>query len=312
MIVWVTGATGQIGLELCRQLQEQSHEVVALGRGLRQEGPWNDWIEWDLLASSHPTRDPSPPDWVFHLAAQTSSYTARNDPVLDVQTNVLGFVRLLQWVSDAPRPPVVVTAGSATEYSSNDLLIVNEAQDPQPTTFYDVAKATQRLYLEQYAREGWIRGSHLHLSNVYGGRSGHKNERGFVNRAISSALQGKPLASFGHGRYVRDFVHVQDCANALIACAANIETTNRESYLIGTGRGTRIRDVLDLVASEVERQSGVRVAVTEVSPPDGLYEIEFRNAIVDSTKFSRATGWRPSVTIEQGIQMMVTTLSRGG
>ena len=308
MRAWVTGASGQIGLELCRQLQLDGHEVVGLGRGLDQPGPWDLWIDWDLLRTENPAGHLEPPDWLFHLAGQTSSYTARMTPLLDVQINVLGFVRLLESIRDMKFKTFVVAAGSATEFSSYESSWINEKQPLKPTTFYDVAKATQRLYLEQFIREGWIGGSQLHLSNIYGGKSQQNTERGFLNRVIASALRGEPLTHYGHGNYVRDFVHVQDCASAFIACASHTTLTDGESFLIGTGCGTSIREVLDLVSWEVEQQTGVKTTTSATSPPDDLYEIEFRSAIIDSAKFRTATGWTSSITIREGIRATVSMM----
>ena len=301
--VLVTGASGHLGSRLVKSLSKLGYPVFAVSRR-------NSFSEYANV--THIFHDWSQPvtfevpkvDVIFHLAAQTSSYVARGNVVGDINTNVIGTVQLLERVAKTNIQPVFIFAGSMTEYGMTSSEAVNEKMPLSPQTFYEVAKLTTEMYVEQFVREGWLSKSvTLRLSNIYGATSHEQGaDRGFLDRSIWKALSGEPLTYFGSGEYLRDFLNIDDGISALIAAAESSEYMNLPAFNIGTGSGTTIKQALLLIASEAGVLTGNPVPVNQSEFLSSSYQIEMRNSVADSSAFRAASGWVPKVTLESGVR----------
>ncbi len=309
MHVWVTGANGQIGRRVCRRLLAEGHTITGLGRNDMQPSLANYWIDWDMSKESVNTRNAQAPDAVLHLAAQTSAYQARKDPLSDVKSNVVGFVSLLETIREIGSKPHVILVGAATETGFTFGGKITDADRDNPETFYDVGKVAQRLYLNQYHDEGWLYGTTIRLPNVYGGVSSDlQTDRGFINRSINEALLGHDLFYYSDSDYTRDFLYIDDAVSALLETIKQGRNLSGETFLVGTGQGTRIRDVLKEIARQAELITNTPIHVKPALPPSDMYSIERRNAIVDSERFQIRTGWSPQICLVEGIRRMVLEL----
>ena len=299
----ITGPSGQVGSRLVEKLTGSGWKVFALSsHNSFAENSAVTHLTHDWTRIGH--LDLPRIDFVFHLAAQTSSYVARKDVSEDVRTNLLGSVNLLEAIARTGASPVFVFAGSMTEYGISREEFTSEISPVKPQTFYDSAKVSTEIYAEQFAREGWLSKSiTLRLSNVYGGSSQHQGaDRGFLDRSIWRALGKKNLTYFGSGEYKRDFLHIDDVIDALFAVANNSNRLNQSVYNIGTGVGTSIRDALTVVIDESELLTSLRVGLDQAEFPNEAYQIERRYSIVDPRLFRSLTGWEPKVSLRQGIR----------
>jgi nucleoside-diphosphate-sugar epimerase len=218
---------------------------------------------------------------------------------MDLQANVISFLRLLDYVRTQERRPFVVLTGTVTEVGLTDVLPIREDMIDRPITFYDVSKLSAELYLQQYVREGWVEGCTLRLANVYGGiRSGQQRDRGILDRIFAKASAGEAVTVFGDGDNLRDYVYIDDVVSALVAAPAHPRTTSGRTFNIGTGHGRSLKDAFTTVA----RLADSNARIEHVVPPAGLSPIESRNAIIDSSAFSAATGWKPAFTFDEGLR----------
>ncbi len=309
MRTWVTGATGQIGRRLCVELERAGHEITAFSRRRVESPSRHEWVYWDMSCDPFDFRNITRPDVVFHLAAQTSAYQARQDLLGDVTTNVLGFVKLLDALRKTESFPHVILTGAATEVGVTASAVVSDSDPDDPRTFYDVGKVSQRLYLRQSGSEGWLEGTTIRLPNVYGAVGGDAlTERGFLNLSIQRALLGEELHYYSDGEYIRDFLHVNDVVTALMGAMDHRKLVAGETFVIGTGVGTRIRDALAEVARQAESVTQKPVRLEAGSAPNEMYEIDRRNAIVDPVRYMRRTGWKAEVSLEEGIRRTIRDL----
>jgi len=306
---WVTGATGQIGRKLCVELARAGHEVTAFSRGSVDIPSDFQWVFWDMSRDPLDFRNLACPDVVFHLAAQTSAYQARQDLSGDVTTNVLGFIRLLDALRKTESFPHVILTGAATEVGVTASAVVSDSDPDYPMTFYDVGKVSQRLYLRQCGSEGWLEGTTIRLPNIYGGLSENaSNERGFLNMSVRRALLGEDLHYYSDGEYIRDFLHVDDAVTALLSAMNHRESVASETFVIGTGVGTQIRYALAEIARQVEGVTSMPVNLVPAIPPEGMYDIERRNATVDATRFKERTIWKAQVSLREGLRRTISEM----
>lgn len=286
-VVAVTGASGFIGGALVDRLAGVPRQIVRV-----PQRP-----DWDQVVSTA--------DVIFHFAAQTSTTTAAGDPDFDFASNVAPMRALLAACERLHRRPVVLFAGTVTEAGMPERLPVNEDAIDQPVTIYDRHKLTAENDLKSAVAAGTVSGATLRLANVYGpGAPGRNKDRDILNRMIASALRGEPLTVYGAGDYLRDYVFVDDVVAAFLMAAARHEHLTGH-YVIGSGRGTTIREAFDLIAARVEARTGRRVAVRTIDPPAVLSAIEQRHFVADPSRFCAATGWRAACSLSDGIDRTI-------
>ena len=303
MNILVTGASGLVGTALVEHLREQGHDLICQSRQAHEDQPGIRWIKHDLIDDSWEQCSLPDIDVVYHLAGQTSTYNARQNPISDCSANVLAFLKLLEYFRKLGQQPFVVLAGTATEVGMVDQLPINEDVPDNPITFYDISKLTAERYLKQYVREGFAKGCSLRLCNVYGrSQSGQQRDRGILDKVFQRALSGEDITVYGDGNYLRDYIFIDDVVSAMILAPLHVERTNGHEYYIGTGHGIYLKDAFLKVAAMVEKFTGVTVRQRCLPPPEGLSEIEFRNAVVDSSAFTQATGWMPKHDFNSGIE----------
>jgi nucleoside-diphosphate-sugar epimerase len=305
----VTGAAGFLGGRLVSRLAGADCRIIRVARlaqppldqpvvatVLDVTGDAGDRRVWDRLADA---------DVIFHFAAQTSATTAADDPDRDFQANVTPMRQLLTVCRERRRRPMVLFAGTVTEAGIPSRLPVDEDAPDDPITIYDRHKLIAEQDLKAAAANGDVRGATLRLANVYGpGARGRRVDRDVLNRMIRTAIDGGPLTVYGTGEYERDYVFIEDVVDAFVMAAVQPDHVNGRHFVIGSGRGIRIRDAFELIAARVELATGRRVPVT-IDPDTRLSAIEQRHFVADPSQFSAATGWRPSWSLTEGIDRTI-------
>lgn len=248
-------------------------------------------------------------DIVFHFAAQTSVYVANENPVNDLNQNILPMVYLLETCRQQKIKPVILFSGTVTESGMLAYLPVDETHPDNPITVYDLHKLISENYLKYYCRQNLVKGTILRLANVYGpGPKSSNSQRGILNLMVRKALQGEDLVLYGTGEYSRDYVYVQDVARAFLNAAVNIDKLNGNHYVIGTGKGTTLAEAFNLVVEKTFARTGKKVKINSIKPPAELSLIEKRNFIGDSRKFISATGWKADYSLSQGIEAVIQSV----
>lgn len=303
MNILITGANGLIGRALIASMLGSGHRIICQSRRCQKVEPELEWVKHDLVDDSWDDLGLPEIDIVYHLAAQTSTYAARQDPIADLSVNVIGLLKLLEFIRAREMSTFVVLAGTATEVGLSDLLPINERTPDDPITFYDIGKLTAERYLKQYVREGFVKGCSLRLCNVYGRcQAGQRKDRGVLDKIYQQAISGQDITVYGDGNYLRDYIFIDDVVSALIAASESMEQTNGRAFYIGSGQSVKLIDAFLKVISLAERVTGRKVQYKHVQPPPELSDIEFRNAVVDTSAFRSATGWIPQYDLDAGLE----------
>ena len=217
----ITGASGYLASNLAKLLKEIPCTVRRLtgkpGLTPLQGNAIFEDIQGDIRDSSLWDRAMEAVDIVFHFAGQTSVYVADKDPVCDYQANVLPMLLMLEACKKNDVHPDILFAGTSTIVGLPEELPVNETFPDQPVTIYDAHKLMAETYLKCYARMGLARGVTLRLTNVYGpGPKSSSEDRGIINMMVNRALSGKNLTVYGEGKFIRDYVYVDDVLLAFL------------------------------------------------------------------------------------------------
>lgn len=306
--VLVTGGNGFIGSSVIQSLQNFSTTIINVSRQ-----PHGNMIASPII--SEVTGDYSVRFWkdivagvdiVFHFAAQTSSSYANAHPSQDFKSNIAAVVSLLEACQMTGKRPIVVFAGSVTQTGLTTTVPVNENRFDKPSTIYDVSKLLSEQYIRYYACQMQGFGVTLRLANVYGpGPMNSSADRGILNLMVRKAIRGEDLTIYGTGAYTRDYVFISDVVAAFVEAAAVISETNGKHYIVGTGSGHTVAEMIHLVSESVFDLTGKKSTVISVPEPQDLPEIEHRHFVADTTALQSDTGWRAQVDLKTGIDKTV-------
>jgi nucleoside-diphosphate-sugar epimerase len=313
--VLITGGAGYLASNLVTILKELDCRIVRLDR---QEACWApatgpaqisdvygdvcDPLVWEQHLEGI--------DFIFHFAAQTSTYDANAYPVADQSVNVMPILQMLEACRRRETSPTVCFSSTVTVAGIPERLPVDETHPDHPLTMYDLHKQMGEQYLRWYAEQGFVHGVTLRLANVYGpGPRSSRSDRGILNQMIRRALAGEPLTVYGTGEQLRDYVYVEDVAHAFVAAALHGESLSGKCFVIGSGQGHTIAEAIRMVAERCAARTGIEVPVRHVDPPGDLSPIEKRHFVADSRRFYAATGWRPNYTLAEGIDRTLEAFS---
>ena len=240
-------------------------------------------------------------DVIFNLAGQVSHIDSLRDPYTDLEINCRSQLTVLEACRNHNPQVKVVFAGTRQVYGRPDSLPVTERHLVRPTDINGINKAAGEYYHLVYNNVFGIRACSLRLTNVYGPRQLIKhNRQGFVAWFIRLAIEDKTIEIYGDGTQVRDFVYVDDAADAFLRAGAS-NACNGEVFNVGGDRPISHRDFTTLLVNVAE--SG-RVGYVEWPPEKKA--IDIGSFYADSSKFMQATGWRQTMTLEEGLRRTLT------
>jgi len=299
MEVLVTGGAGFIGSHLVDACISAGYEVAVvddLSTGRRENVHpaakfYQVDITGDLLAEVFAEVRP---EIVIHHAAQASVTRSVQDPQYDVMVNVLGTIGILeQCVRWKVRKVVFASTGGAI-YGEPASIPVTEDHPLAPISPYGITKYVGELYLNFYQRAFGLPYVSLRYANVYGPRQDPAGEAGVVAIFIDAMLRGRAPTIFGDGTQTRDFVYVGDVVRAnLLAMRSDIVGV----FNIGTG----IETPVNLLYEKLAQLTGFSAPPVYADPrPGDVYRIA-----LDATRARTLLGWRPQVTLEEGLRRTV-------
>ncbi|HXF57719.1 MAG TPA: NAD-dependent epimerase/dehydratase family protein [Actinomycetota bacterium] len=305
--VLVTGAAGFIGSHLCDRLLAEGKRVVGVddlstGRiaNLSEARTYERFTFHTMDVRAEQLRtvvERHRPEVVMHLAAQPSVAVSMRDPVLDASVNVLGLLNVLEAAVAAGSRKVVFAASGGTLYGEARRFPVPETarRGARPVSPYGISKALALDYLRLYRARHGLDFTALALANVYGPRQDPHGEAGVVAIFTSRMLAGESPTIFGDGTQTRDYVYVDDTVHAFALAAGD-----RASGLVvnvGTGLETSVNRLYQLLA-EV---TGFRGEPRFGPPREG----DLPRSALDLSLASRALGWTPWTTLEEGLRATV-------
>jgi len=311
----VTGAAGFIGSHVTEALLDRGFDVVGLdcftdyyARSAKESNlkpslghPKFQFVEGRLQdVSLGPLLDDV--NVIFHLAAQAGVRKSwGKDFRIYTENNIDASQRLLEACIGRPIQRFVYSSTSSV-YGDNASMPMREDALPQPVSPYGVTKlaAEQLCYL--YHVNHKVPTTSLRYFTVYGPRQ--RPDMAF-HRFIRAALDGTPLTLYGDGEQTRDFTFVGDVVAANLAAAEHGALGC--AYNIGGGSRVSVNHVLEIIARQSGRSLDVRRGATQKG--------DMRDTWADTSRAARDLGFRPAVSIEQGIAAeyeWLASAARGG
>jgi UDP-glucose 4-epimerase len=305
--VLVTGGVGFIGSNLARQLVDLDAEVLLVDSLIPGSGGhlYNlAGVENRLRINIADVRQSSTMNYlvrdrevIFNLAGQVSHIDSMRDPHTDLEINCRSQLTILEACRQHNPATKVVFAGTRQIYGRPDRLPVDETHLVRPTDINGINKAAGEYYHMVYNNVFGVRATSLRLTNVYGPRQLIRhNRQGFIGWFIRLALEGREIPIYGDGSQIRDFVYVDDVADAFLRAGAS-DACNGDVFNVGGTEPVSHRDLVRLLLEEAG--SGT---VRYVEWPEEKRRIDIGSFYSDSSKFTRTTGWTPSIPLREGFR----------
>lgn len=239
-------------------------------------------------------------DVIFNLAGQVSHIDSMQDPYTDLDINCRSQLSLLEACRRFNPAVKVVFASTRQVYGRPDTLPVSESHLVRPTDVNGINKAAGEYYHLVYNNVFGIRGCSLRLTNVYGPRQLLKhNRQGFIGWFIRTAIEGGEIQIYGDGSQIRDFVYVDDAADAFLRAGAS-EGSNGQVFNVGG---------LEPVSHRALAEQLIDVAGTGryrlVDWPAEKKAIDIGDFYADSSLIRQTLGWRPVTGLCDGLARTV-------
>ena len=304
--VAITGGLGFIGSNLAHQLVSLGAHVLLVDSLIPEYGGNLFNIEGvrdrvtvniaDIRQQSTMNYLVQQQDVIFNLAGQVSHIDSMQDPYTDLEINCRAQLSLLEACRRNNPGTKVVFAGTRQVYGKPDTLPVSETHLVRPTDVNGINKAAGEYYHLVYNNVFGVRACSLRLTNIFGPRQLLKhNRQGFIAWFVRLALENREIQIYGDGRQVRDFVYVDDAADAFLRAGAS-DACNGEVFNVGGSEPIAHHDLVKLM---IDTAGSGRYRFVDWPPEKKA--IDIGDFYADSSRIGSVLGWTPSVSLREGL-----------
>jgi len=229
---------------------------------------------------------------VVHCAAQVSVEKSNEDPLSDAETNILGTLNLLNESANAGVSKFIYVS-SAAVFGNPKYIPIDESHPTQPMSNYGASKLAGEKYALAYAMNSKMEVVSVRPFNFYSLRADPESPySGVITRFVARVKAGKPPIIEGDGKQTRDFIHAQDVAN-MLSLVLRKRGLKGEVFNCGSGTSTSILALADLAIGISGRSLQPEFTAARVG--------DIRDSLSDSKKATGMLGFRPRITIEEGL-----------
>lgn len=300
MKILIIGGAGFLGSGIARHCVAAGHQVRVFTRPTRSLARLEDIIDnveivhGDFMDDHAVSEALTGIDAVVHSLSTTFPKTVVASAAYDVMSNLLPTIRLVDHCLKKDIRNITYLSSGGTVYGQAQYLPIDEQHPRAPLSLYGLSKLTIENYLHFIAKSQQLVVKILRIGNPYGIEQNIYGVQGIVGVALGAMLRKRPFTVFGDGKHVRDYIASDDVFRATVSA---VEYPNTLIANIGTGRGTSIIELLELI------QDAAKTALKiEFLPDRG---IDVRENILDSSLAKKELAWAPLVTLDDGIADVV-------
>jgi CDP-paratose 2-epimerase len=324
----VTGGAGFIGSNYVHRLLKRGEKVTIYDNLSRGGAPRN--LEWlkkefgdnafelvvgDIKDADKIAQASKTADVIMHLAGQVAVTTSVVNPRDDFESNALGTFNVLEAARASGKNPIFIYASTNKVYGGMEDVelyeeptrwrykdLVNGCPETQPLDFhspYGCSKGTGDQYVRDYARMYDLPTVVFRQSCIYGPRQFGIEDQGWVAWFMIAAVMGRDITIYGDGKQVRDILHVDDLMNAYDLAIEKIDIAKGQVYNMGGGPDN-VMSVWAEFGPKLEKMIGDTIEVARGDWRPGDQKVFY----ADISKVEKELGWRPSINVERGVQML--------
>src|SRR6266850_2836875 len=294
----VLGGAGFIGSHLAEALLQAGHRVKVFDRPHLDRLPMfsprkgfevftGDFLNPEALSPALPGTEVA-----FHLVSTTLPKSSNDNPIYDIETNVLGTLRLVELCREHRVRKIVFVSSGGTVYGVPRSIPIDESQPTHPTCSYGIHKLAIEKYLHLSRLLHSLDYCVLRPANLYGPRQRLDVAQGAATVFLDRALRNEPIQIWGDGSVVRDYVYIQDAVEALLKALAF--EGEPKIFNIGSAVGVSLNQLV----GEIQKLVGHPVAVEYAA----ARSLDVPVNILDSSLARRHLGWSARTSLAEGLR----------
>jgi UDP-glucose 4-epimerase len=239
-------------------------------------------------------------DVLYHLISTTVPKTSNNDHINNLESNVIGSLKLLKLAKEAGVKRVVFISSGGTVYGIPQSIPVTESHPTNPISGYGISKLMIEKYLHLFWKLYGLDYVILRVANAYGARQLPGGAQGAIANFLSKALKEESLEVWGDGTVVRDYIYIDDIVNALVSAGIQ-KDCGQQTINISSGRGYNLNEVIDIIKQVTDKNLDVNYISAQ------LHDVPVN--ILENSLAKEILNWKPSVDLVEGIRRTFNWLS---
>lgn len=307
--VVIFGGLGFIGRNLARSLLQKEFDVTLVEYSLYKRNlevvqkiknlkiVKGDILDRKSIASILKSKY----DILYNLAAHSGPQASVDYPFLDLETNVLGSLNVLEEARKY-KDLVVVFLGSRLEYGEVSKIPVTDTESSKPQTIYGLSKFTASSYHVLYNKLYSVKTVVVRGANPYGPHIYNPNPSyNIINFFIDTANKGEKIKVFDTAKnQLKDYIYIDDFCDALIKLSLNKKTYG-QIFNLGSGKGIKFIDAAKLIVKSLGK-GGVEIVKQNAK----LKKIEAGDYVSDIGKVCSYINWKPKINFDKGVLMTIS------
>lgn len=302
--VTVLGGGGFLGSAIVDRLLDEGHAVrvferpgIAPYRSFKQ-GEDVTWIEGDFGHIPDIQKALAEATAVVHLVCTTRPKSSNDEPIYDVQSNVVASLQLLEEMRQMGIKKILFASSGGTVYGPPISTPIKEEHPTNPTTSYGITKLTIEKYLLLERSLHGLQPVILRVANPYGERQRVQYAQGVVAAFLKRALAEEPIEIWGDGTVVRDYLHVADVAEAF---AASLSYQGDACiFNIGSGAGTSLNELASILSEQLGRDLKVIYQAAR--------DFDVKSNVLCCERARHELNWQPQISMASGLKRTLTWL----
>lgn len=251
-------------------------------------------IEGDFTNKLDVTKAIKDVDYIIHMISSTLPQTSLDNPLYDIEANIVSTVHLLEQVSKIKRiKKIIFSSSGGTVYGIPETIPIDENHANFPICPYGISKLTIEKYLYYFHKIFNLNYISLRISNPYGERQNIHGIQGAISVFLGKILEKKKIKIWGDGEVARDYIYIKDVANAFLKA---LENSNFNSiYNVGSGKSVTLNKIIELLEIVTHRKAKVQyVKSRKFDIPVNALKIN---------KIKKELAWKPEVSLKEGIEL---------
>jgi len=299
--VMVMGGLGFLGSHICRALVARGYTVrtfdkfYALRTLVADIESELQIMEGDMSRTEDVLAAIGDAQMIINLIHTTVPGSSMRDPGYDVTSNVAATAKWLARLGETEVQRLFYVSSGGTVYGNPQTAPITEEHPTEPLSSYGITKLSIEKYLALYANSCGVEYRILRPANIYGEGQRLNIGQGVIGVMVDRALRGEPLAVWGTGKRLRDYLHVDDLVSAVMVL---MDYQGAEHiFNISSETGRSVRDII----RALQLYGGLEVEVKYI--PDRGFDVG--DNVLSSARLRAETGWVPKVDFEVGIRRTV-------
>jgi UDP-glucose 4-epimerase len=247
MNIAIIGANGFIGKHLVNQLSENSFNQLFLF-GTNKVSPFSNeywYSSIDLKNTAELLSLFKDIDIVYYLASASIPASTWENPIAEIENNLLPFINFLECISKLSVKKIIFTSSAGTIYgSSNENL--SEDSNKKPFSPHGINKVTMEYYLNYFEAKYGLKYDVFRVSNIYGEGQNTSKGLGIINTFLEKIISEQKITVFGDGEIIRNYIYVKDVAKAL-SYASNLNIEKSSIYNLSSDDSLSIKEVIEQI-----------------------------------------------------------------